>query len=1097
MGDDGRPRRVLSLARGRDQLYRVTLKNGDSFICNEGHILSLKVSNKYGEHRMGDVVNMRLCDFLRLPEYARRNCFKSYKVPVEFPVQPVPMDPYLYGAWLGDGHQGSLAWTINDRDSEIVNKIKAFQHTRGLQLREESGRGCTTYHLTRVTRGRAKHIDEFYFVQGSAGADGKRIDQRYLLNDRETRLQLLAGLIDTDGSLRDGCLRIGTKWNGLRDDILFLVRSLGLSVSHTTQVVNGVTYFTLTISGHTSMVPCLTRKKAPARRQIKNPLVYGFDVEPLGEGDYFGFEIDGNHLYLLGDFTVTHNTVMQLEAVRLAAKHCDGRGLITIPLGVRQEFRRDAIERLGWAEPPKFIRSIEEAGPTGVYLTNYETVRDGKLDPRLFQATSLDEADVLRGFGGSKTFREFMKLFAGDDREAGIKTEGIRFRFVATATPSPQDYIELLAYAAYLGVMDVAAAKTRFFKRNIEKADQLTLLPHKEEEFWLWVSSWALFIQRPSDLGFSDEGYELPKLDLRWHELPSDHRQAGAEKDGQARLFTAPALGVVDAAREKRESLSGRVAKLMEIRAEDPQAHRIIWHDLEAERHAIEKAIPSIVTVYGAQNLDEREQAIVDFSDGKFAELGAKPVIAGAGCNFQRHCWWEVFLGIGFKFRDFIQAVHRVMRFGQPKDRVRIDIIYTEAEREVRRELERRWAQHIEQANKMSAIIKKYGLAESAMASRLTRALGVERVQAKGERYTLVNNDCVLETRQMESNSIGLIVSSIPFATQYEYSPNYADFGHTDDNPHFWEQMDYLIPELYRVLQPGRVAAIHVKDRITPGGINGFGFQTVHPFSDECISAMTKHGFAFIARKTIVTDVVRENNQTYRLGWSEQCKDGSRMGAGMPEYFLIFRKPPTDRSNGYADLPVKKDKVWYTRGRWQIDAHGFMRSSGNRLLQPEELDGLDQAQIFQLFKKHSLENIYDYRHDVKIAEAVDASGWLPTKFMLLQPQSWHPDVLTDVVRMRTLNTTQAMKGKEQHLCPLPLDLVERAIEQYSMADELVLDPFGGLMTVPYVAVKLGRRGYGIELSPAYWADGATYCAAAEREQSMPTLFDRDELESVE
>lgn len=736
-----------------------------------------------------------------------------------------------------------------------------------------------------------------------------------------------------------------------------------------------------------------------------------------------------------------HKTVIQLEAVRLAAEHEGGRGLIVLPLGVRQEFRRDAVERLGWAEAPRFIRSIEEAEDTGVYLTNFETVRDGKLDPRHFVATSLDEADVLRGFGGSKTFREFMALFAGDDRKSGVKTAGIKYRFVATATPSPNDYIELLAYAAYLGVMDVAAAKTRFFKRNSEKADELTLHPHKEEEFWLWVASWALFVQRPSDLGFSDEGYELPPLEVRWHEIPTNHADAGTEKDGQARLFRNAATGVVEAAREKRESLADRVTKLQEIRAEDPSAHRIIWHDLEAERHAIEAAVPEVVSVYGSQDLDAREQSIIDFSDGKFQELAAKPVIAGAGCNFQRHCHWSVFLGIGFKFRDFIQAVHRIQRFGQSHP-CRIDLIYTEAEREIRRDLERKWAQHNHQAEKMSKIIREFGLAHASMADKLARSLGVERVEASGHGYTVVNNDCVLETSQMDADSVHLIVTSIPFSTQYEYSPSYNDFGHTDDNDHFWEQMDFLIPELYRVLQPGRVAAIHVKDRVTPGGINGFGFQTVQPFSDECVSAFRRHGFAFLARKTIVTDVVRENNQTYRLGWTEQWKDGSRMGAGTPEYLLVFRKPPTDRSNGYADLPVVKSKDAYTRPRWQFDAHGFMRSSGNRLLTPDELEGLDQAQIFQAFKRHSLQNVYDFRHDVKIAEAVDESGWLPTTFMLLQPQSWHPDVWADVVRMRSLNTHQASKGKEQHLCLARGSLVltragYRPIERVAVGDEVL------------------------------------------------------------
>lgn len=794
-----------------------------------------------------------------------------------------------------------------------------------------------------------------------------------------------------------------------------------------------------------------------------------------------------------------HKTVMQLEAVRLAAEHVGGRGLIVVPLGVRQEFRRDAVERLGWSEPPKFIRSISEAGPTGVYLTNYETVRDGKLDPREFQAASLDEASVLRGFGGTKTFREFMALFAGDDRRDlsnRIKSEGIRFRFVATATPSPNDYIELLAYAAFLGIMDVPAAKTRFFKRNSEKADQLTILPHKEEEFWLWVASWAIFLQKPSDLGpeYSDEGYNLPPLDVRWHEIKSDHSDVQPEKDGQGRLFSNPAIGVQDAAREKRNSLPARIAKLMELRAESPADHRIIWHDLESERAAIESAIPTAVSVYGSQDLDDRETAVRAFSDGEIQELAAKPVMLGSGCNLQRHCSWAVFLGIGHKFNDLIQAIHRVQRFGQTRP-VRIDLIYTENEREIRANLERKWKQHVKMVENMANLTQEFGLAHADSIGRLSRALGVERVEVSGRDYRCINNDCVKETAEMPSDSVDLIVTSIPFSTQYEYSPNYNDFGHTDNNEHFWRQMDYLIPNLLRVLRPGRVAAIHVKDRIQPGGINGFGFQTVEPFSDECIAAFRKHGFAFLARKTIVTDVVRENNQTYRLGWSEQCKDGSRMGAGMPEYMLIFRKPPTDRTNGYADNPVVKSKEIYTRPRWQFDAHGFTRSSGNRFLRPEELEGLDQAEIYQAFKKHSLTQVYDFAHDVTIAESVDKTGWLPTTFMLLQPQSWHPDVWTDITRMRTMNTLQSQKGREQHICPLQFDIVDRCIEQYSMEGETVLDPFGGLMTVPYCAIKLNRKGIGIELSSTYWADGATYCKSAEMQMSIPTLFDFSKLDA--
>ncbi|MDP3859873.1 MAG: DNA methyltransferase [Stagnimonas sp.] len=796
-------------------------------------------------------------------------------------------------------------------------------------------------------------------------------------------------------------------------------------------------------------------------------------------------------------------SVQQLEILRLILKHSGGqRALICAPLGVRQEFKRDA-EMLGLTI--RFVRRSEEVDEPGLYLTNYESIRDGRLDPSLFDAASLDEGDCLRGFGGSKTFREFMRHFEHNAK--------LRFRFVATATPSPNEYIELLAYAAFLEVMDVGQAKTRFFKRNSEKADELTLHPHKEQEFWLWVNTWAIFLQRPSDLGFSDEGYDLPPMEVIWHELPVDHTGAGTEKDGQARLFRNAAIGVQDAAREKRDSLPARIEKLMEIRALHPEAHRIIWHDLEAERAAIEAAVPGAISVYGSQDLDKREQAVIDFSEGRFQELAAKPTVAGSGCNFQRHCHQAVFLGIGFKFKDLIQAIHRIQRFLQ-KHGVRIDLIYTEAEREVRRNLERKWRQHMEQTEKMSEIIRTYGLNQKAMIETLTRTIGCQRVEDRGEQYVMVNNDTVVETRSMEADSIDLIVTSIPFAHQYEYTPSYNDFGHTDDNAHFWAQMDFLIPELYRVLKPGRVACIHVKDRITPSGISGMGFQVVTPFSDECTAAFRRHGFGFLSRVTVVTDVVRENNQTYRLGWSEQCKDGTRMGNGMPEYLLKFRKPPTDRSNGYADVPVVKlqpdcldadgnrvpyqskrpiahpiEAGRYTRPRWQYDAHGFHRSSGNRPLRPEELAGLPQDVIFKMFRDHSLSNVYDFHHDVRLAEAVEMSGWLPSTFMLLQPQSWHEEVWTDITRMLTLNSAQSAKGKEMHLCPLQFDLVDRCIEQHSMPDELVYDPFAGLGTVPVRAIKLGRRGRGTELNPRYWFDSCAYCKAEEKKRSMPDLFE--------
>lgn len=797
-------------------------------------------------------------------------------------------------------------------------------------------------------------------------------------------------------------------------------------------------------------------------------------------------------------------TRIQLETVRLTLEHAGGRGLIVCPLGVRAEFVHEAAT-LGI--PVRFIRRIEEANNSmlpgepqpSIFLTNYETVRDGKLCPRDFTVISLDEASILRGFGGTKTFRELMRTFAGDPaRLPGSSaraearwqtgTAGVAYRFVATATPSPNEYIELLSYAAYLGIMEVSEAKTRFFKRDSTKADHLRINPGKEAEFWEWVSSWALFVQRPSDLGYSDEGYALPPLDVRWHEVPTDHAHAGVESNGQVRMFADATIGVQDSAREKRLSLETRIAKLLELRAQDPRAHRLLWHDLEAERHAIEDAVPGVVSIFGNQELEEREQSVLDFSEGRIRELAAKPVLAGSGCNFQKHCRWAIFLGIGFKFNDFIQAVHRIHRFLQT-GQVRIDLIYTEAEHGIRKTLERKWQQHERMVKHMSELIREHGLAHRGFSEALKRSLGVDRVEVTGRDFRLINGDSIEETRHFADSSVDLIVTSIPFGTQYEYSPSYRDLGHTDNDDHFFKHLGYLTPELLRVLKPGRVAAIHVKDRIVPGGVSGYGFQTVAPFSDATVRHFQRHGFAFLARKTIVTDVVRENNQTYRLGWTEQCKDGSRMGCGLPEYVLLFRKPPSDSSDGYADQPVRKSKERYTRSRWQIDAHGFARSNGDRPMTPEELLDLPHATIFKLFRKYTLEQVYDFEYHVKLGEALEEKGRLPVTFMLLQPASWHPDVWTDIARMRTLNMLQERKGRDMHLCPLQFDIVNRLIEQFSQPGEVVFDPFGGLMTVPYCAIKQGRKAIGIELASMYWQDGVTYCEMATREMATPSLFD--------
>ncbi len=811
----------------------------------------------------------------------------------------------------------------------------------------------------------------------------------------------------------------------------------------------------------------------------------GFEVEPEAinpalkphQRDAVRWALKGGRRALFESFGLG-KTIQEIEFCHLAAGHGHGRALIVLPLGVKQEFTRDAAEILGY-EKPEYCRTMEEVeqSKSQIVLTNYERVRDGDIRPDYFCAASLDEASVLRSFG-SKTYQTFLDKF-----------KNVPYKLVATATPSPNRYKELIHYAGYLEVMDTGQALTRFFQRDSTKANNLTLYPNQEDEFWMWVSSWALFITKPSDLdpGYPDEGYELPPLKVNWHELPVHYGDA-QEKDGQISLFQEAAAGLKDAAEVKRNSIDARVQRLKEIVDESPVDNFVLWHDLEAERHAIKKALPETVEIYGSQDYETREKRVVDFSEGKTRLFATKKSLSGSGCNFQKHCHREIFLGIDYEFNDFIQAVHRCYRFLQ-SEQVVIDIIYMENERKIKEVLLEKWKNHNHMVGKMIEIVKKYGLSAAGKEERLKRKMGVETVKVEGRDYVAVHDDCVEETRRMEGDSIGLIHTSIPFGNHYEYSANYNDFGHNEDTGRFFEQMDFLTPELLRVLKPGRVAAVHVKDRVLFGNATGTGMPTVEPFHSQCISHYMKHGFQYFGMITVVTDVVRENNQTYRLGWSEQCKDGSKMGVGCPEYILLFRKLPTDRSNAYADEPVVKTKDGYTRAQWQIDAHGYWRSSGDRLVSKEELLRISVDNLQRVYREFSRDNVYSYAEHVQLAKELDKEGKLPATFMVVAPGSWMWEVWDDINRMRTLNTNQSRRRAQMHVCPLQLDIVERIINRYSNEGDTIYDPFGGLMTVPMTAVKMRRKGYGCELNPDYFRDGVGYLQAAEDEIEAPTLFD--------
>jgi hypothetical protein len=423
------------------------------------------------------------------------------------------------------------------------------------------------------------------------------------------------------------------------------------------------------------------------------------------QSDIAHWAIRGGRRAIFANFGLG-KTRIHIQIAQWVTEKTDRPYLIICPLGVRQEFTLSDGPAMG-AEI-EYVRTdaeVAEAVAKGarILITNYERVRDGGINVNQFAGAGLDEASVLRSYG-SKTYQEFLKMF-----------RQVRYRFVFTATPSPNRYKELIHYGGFLGIMDTGEALTRFFQRDSEKAGNLTLYPHMEGQFWHWLSSWAVFLQRPSDLGYSDEGYDLPQFTVAWHKIDVDHREAWGQVDswGQHQLFKDQTLGLSESAKVKRATIQARTQAAFEIVASQPMGkHWLLWHDLEDERREIERRWPVrgiCQTVYGSQDLEERENLIMGFSRGEYRILATKPIIAGSGCNFQRHCSNAIYFGVNYKFNDFIQSFHRIHRF-QQKNPVTVWILYLESEALIMEELKAKWRRHDELMLKMRDILKEHGL---------------------------------------------------------------------------------------------------------------------------------------------------------------------------------------------------------------------------------------------------------------------------------------------------------------------------------------------------------------------------------------------------
>ncbi len=833
----------------------------------------------------------------------------------------------------------------------------------------------------------------------------------------------------------------------------------------------------------------------------------------------------------------TGKTHMAIETCRILLEEFGGLALIVTELGASETFINPDPEvgegaRLGINLEYVTSTSAAKASPYPISVTNYERVRDGKFDFSEFTVVWLDEGNYIKNMASDTT------------DELGKQLKKVKYKYIASATPSPNETLELINYAHVLGIADRGQILTQFFQRNSVKAGELTLHPQHEADFWLWVHSWMVAIEFPSDLGFSDEGYKLPELNVHWIEVklnaPLD---AGIEKNGQARLVAdSGGNDLPTNAKLKRSSINVRLQKAKEIIAENPGDHFIIWHHLNDEKAAIDKSFKgeNYQSLYGSMKEKAREKAVVDFTKGDLKYLGTKPEISGVGCNFQRHCSKAIVMGVNNDFNLLYQLIKRIHRFGQELT-VDIYILYLPEEYAIVKNLKRKWKQHNEQRMWLRAIVQKYGLDHSAMIEDRKRTFKVERKEFKGRDYKLISMDCTYEWFNLPDNHIHLGNSSFPFGTHYEYTNYYNDYGHNIDNKSFGSQLDFLVPELLRTLKPGRIFAVHLKNRIHYGSVTGKGFSVFHRFTHMVCDVMEKHGFETMGFHYIPTCVVGENNQTYRLTFGEMQKDSTKMGSGIPEEIWIFRKPPTTTENAYADekvkhncecpfchkynvldnylrpgkfegaillqCPDKECKQFFPENdlirhsefqlslpHWQIDADSFWHTSSNSYLTPTEMKTWGLDKIGAWWKIYNKNHIYDYDQHVQLLKDLDESGKLSRTWTTLPMVSNTPFVWDRINRMQGLNLEQHRRKERNHICPQPFDEVDRIIELYSNPGDLVADPFAGLGTTLVRALAKNRRALGTELNDVYAKHANFYLKTAEAKNNIPTLFDAFEKE---
>ena len=728
--------------------------------------------------------------------------------------------------------------------------------------------------------------------------------------------------------------------------------------------------------------------------------------------DYFGFE-PKNISQSLFDFqqsivswavkkgraaifadTGLGKTAMQIEWARQVANHTNGNVLIVAPLCVANQTVREGVK---FGVSINYCRS-QDAVKSGINITNYEMLKH--FDVSAFAGVVLDESSILKSYMG-KTKRMIID-----------SCDSVQYRLACTATPSPNDYLELGNHAEFLGVMPSNEMIMRFFINDTMEAGAYMLRPHAADKFWQWCASWSVCLSNPSDMGYDGDKYILPTLNQSFVEVSTESLEPGADDD-MFRTVIINATSIHKEGRLTAELRAVEVAKLVN-ESEEPW---LVWCNTNYEADALKGLIPNAVDLRGSDTVEKKESSLEGFIDGSIRVLITKPSIAGMGLNLQ-HCRNMAFVGLSYSYEDYYQAIRRCYRFGQKRE-VNCYVMAADSERSILKIIQEKEKAHHTMKSEMTKAISIFH-SETDMQNN-TPYFGKQ----SGNNWELHHGDCVHVAQKIESGTIDLSVYSPPFSNLYIYSDSEYDMGNSSDDGEFMKHYSFLAEEMYRITREGRLTVIHCKDLPMYKGRDGAA--GLRDFPGEIIKMYASKGWVFHSRVTIWKDPVIEMQRTKNHGllYKQLCKDSAASRQGMADYLIVMRK-------------------WGDESKWESVTRGgerFCDYKGMTQCQPTDKD-LARARTEEEEKR---------LYSIAVWQRYASPVWF------------------DINQTNVLNKMQAKeKDAERHICPLQLDVIERAVELWSNPNDLVFSPFTGIGSEGYVSLKMGRRFVGAELKKSYF-----------------------------